>query len=79
MSILENKDKKSLNVPEFISISQIEEHFPAFTPSSIRWWIFRSERGGKTCPFVKRVGRKTVIHTPSLEKWILGNGGKNEK
>ena len=54
------------------SVNQTAEQYPAFTTSSLRYWIFNSKTNGfDQCIF--RVGRKILIDLDLFEAWIDQN------
>ena len=55
---------------KYVSIKYIPELYSgSFTQSAIRWLIFNEKKNGfSVC--VKRLGRKILIDTEALDKWI---------
>lgn len=57
-----------------LTVKQFVENYPAFTIGGLRHLIFFERRNGfKKC--VRRVGRKVLLHVPSVFEWIDENNG----
>jgi len=56
--------------PRFISVKQASKLYPAFSESSLRWWIQNKEANGASS-FIKKIGKKKIIiEVSTFEKWL---------
>lgn len=60
-----------------LTVKQFVENYPAFTIGGLRHLIFFERRNGfKKC--IRRVGRKVLLHVPSVFEWIDEKNGINK-
>ena len=54
---------------EYVTVSQLAKHFPAFSEGSIRWLIFNSHINGFN-KVVRKIGRKVILNMKEFKKFI---------
>ena len=59
---------------QYLTVRQVAESFPAFSESSIRYFLFHRESNGLQ-QHVRNIGRKILISSNGFEEWINSNGG----
>ena len=59
----------------YLSVSQLSQRHPAFSPSAIRHLIFDSKRNGFNSVIV-RVGKKLVLEETAFEAWVQSQSQK---
>lgn len=66
-------------VQPLLTIRQFSEKYPAFNQGGLRYLVFYADTNGfKKC--IRRVGRKVLLHVPSVFSWVdEKNGIKNSK
>lgn len=56
-------------IQPLLTIRQFSEKYPAFNQGGLRYLIFYAHRNGfKKC--IRRVGRKVLLHVPSVFAWV---------
>jgi hypothetical protein len=72
---MSNNTQTSTPVIDFTDLSQwktldeIEELFPNFKKSTIRWLIRQKEINGLD-KIIKKIGRLNIVHVPAFSVWI---------
>lgn len=60
-----------------ISVGQFPQFHPAFSESSLRWWIFKSaENGLASSGAIVRIGRKVLIDEAKFIEWVRAQAVK---
>lgn len=58
-----------MQLKDILTVAQLAELNPAFSESTIRWWIFNAERNGfARC--LLRVGGRVYIDAHSFKQWL---------
>ena len=55
--------------PQFPTVEQLAEKYPAFTVSSLRWLLFNRETNGLDTAVVQ-LGRKVLIDEQAFVSWL---------
>lgn len=58
----------------FLTVRQTAERFPAFSESSIRYWIFHADTNGLGAA-IHRIGKKILINESAFMSWIESQKG----
>ncbi len=59
---------------KIVNVAQLSAEIPAFTQSSIRWLIFKSnENGLDQSGAILRVGRRVLIDSDKFVDWVRGS------
>ncbi len=61
-------------MPNYLTVVQLAEKFPAFSESSIRYHIFNSKQNNLE-KAIRRVGRKILISEAEFINWIEEQNG----
>lgn len=58
-----------MNIEDALTVAQLAKLNPAFTQSTLRWWIFNAERNGFIQCLI-RVGGRVYIDRKAFEAWL---------
>ncbi len=58
-----------MNDPQFSTVEQMAEKYPAFTEPSLRWLLFNRETNGLNAAVVQ-LGRKVLIDEQAFVAWL---------
>ena len=58
-----------MNKRSIMTVEQLCDAHPAFTPASVRWWLFRREENGLNRAVI-RLGRKLLIDESAFFDWL---------
>lgn len=58
-----------MDMTNLLTVAQLAEINPAFTESTIRWWIFNAEEFG-FCKCVIRIRGRVYIDRVAFEAWL---------
>ncbi len=66
------------SMKKYLSVTQLSERHPAFSPSAIRHLIFDSNSNGFRS-VIFRIGRKLVLEETAFEEWVREQSQKGGK
>lgn len=58
-----------MNEPQFFTVEQMAEKYPAFTSGSLRWLLFNREHNGLSSAVVQ-LGRKVLFDEQAFVAWL---------
>lgn len=58
-----------MDASNLVTVKQLAKLYPAFTVSTVRWWIFRSTVNGFEMCIVK-IGRRVFIDLVAFKAWL---------
>ena len=58
-----------MNQPQFYTVPQFCEKYPAFTEASLRWLLFNRESNGLAAAVVQ-LGRRVLIDEAAFIAWL---------
>ncbi len=58
-----------MNDPQFSTVEQLAEKYPAFTVGSLRWLLFHRAHNGLNSAVVQ-LGRKVLIDEQAFVAWL---------
>ena len=61
-------------VPNYLTVKQVAEKFPAFSEASLRYHLFHSETNNLD-KAIRRVGRKILVSESLFLAWIEEQNG----
>lgn len=64
-------------MPNYVTVKQLSEMFPAFSESSLRYHLFHRDNNNLS-KHIRQIGKKILIDAHGFaNEWIDSNGGKS--
>lgn len=64
----------AVELPQFTTVEQLANKYPAFTQSSLRWMLFNRATNGLDAAVVQ-IGRRVLIDEQAFVAWLRTHRG----